>query len=227
MKKVFIILILGCLAFTDIQAQDNAYGFIGGMTVGTQRWNGFDRDPLLSWNGRAFYESIVNDKFSAIVELGLHNRGSGLLTQFPVVGTGNLQTNYSKMVFRNASLMGGAKQIYGIKDNMEGFVKLGVRLEYTVADTFEIFEQYSEAVQPFNYGITIGGGLHFGPKDGPIQFILDAQVSPDFSQQLYAPQAQVWNRYTQQFQQFQEQRVTNLSFEISLGVRWVNKYYYE
>ena len=227
MKKIFILLVLGCLIFTDAQAQDNAYGFIGGMSLGTQKWNSLDRDPLISWNGRAFYESLLNDRLSVVGELGLHNRGSGILNQYIVPGTGNLQTNYSKMVFRNVSFLGAAKQIYDVKDNMEAYVKLGLRLEYTVADTFEIFEQFSEAVRPFNYGVTLGGGLHFGPKDGPIQFVLDAQVSPDFSQQLYAPPAQIYNRYTQQYQTFSEQKVTNLSFEISLGIRWVNKYYYE
>lgn len=215
------------LYLSSTQAQDNAYGFIGGMTLGTQKWNGFNRDPLLSWNGRAFYESIVTDKFSAVMELGLHNRGSGVLSQYIIQGQSGLTTNYSKMVLRNVSLLGGAKQVYDLKENTEAFVKLGVRLEYTVADNFEIFEQYTEAIQPFNYGITLGGGFHFGPKDGPIQFILDAQVSPDFSQQLFAPQANIWNRYTQQYQTFPEQKVSNLSFEISLGVRWVNKYYSE
>lgn len=227
MKRIFTILILGCLIFTDIEAQDNAYGFIGGMTLATQKWNGFDRDPLLTWNGRAFYESLLSDKLSVVGELGLHNRGSGVLSQFIRQGSSNLNTNYSKMVMRNVSFLGAAKQIYDIKENTEAYVKLGIRLEYTVADTFEIFEIYSKAVQPFNYGITLGGGFHFGPKDGPVQFILDAQVSPDFSQQLYAPQANVWNRHTSQLQTFPEQKVTNLSFEISLGVRWVNKYYYE
>lgn len=227
MRRIFIILILGCLVFTDIQAQDNAYGIIGGMTLGTQKWNGFDRDPLITWNGRAFYESILTDKLSVIGELGLHNRGSGILSQYIIPGTSNLQSNYSKMVFRNLSLMAAAKQVYSLKENTEAFVKLGLRLEYTIADTFEIFEQYAEAIRPFNYGVTFGGGFHFGPKDGPIQFILDAQVSPDFSQQLFAPQALIYNRFTQQYQTFSEQKVTNLSFEISLGIRWVNKYYYE
>lgn len=227
MKKIFIILILGCLAFTNAQGQDNAYGVLGGLTVATQKWNGFDRDPLLTWNGRFFYESLLNERLSVIGEVGLHNRGSGILAQYIVPGTGNLQTNYSKMVFRNVSVLGAAKQVYEVKENLEAFVKLGLRVEYTVADTFEIFEQYSEAVRPFNYGVTLGGGFHFGPKDGPIQFVLDAQVSPDFSQQLYAPNAQIWNRYTLQYQTFPEQKVTNLSFEITLGIRFVNKYYYE
>jgi hypothetical protein len=118
--------------------------------------------------------------------------------------------------------MGGAKQIYDLKENMDAFVKLGVRLEYTITENFEIFEQYTEAIQPFNYGITLGGGFHFGPKDSRLQFILDGQVSPDFSQQLFAPQANIWNRFTQQYQTFPEQKVSNLSFEISLGVRWLN-----
>lgn len=213
---------MSCLYFTTAHAQYSAYGFIGGMTLGTQKWNGFDRDPLLTWNSRVFYESIVTDKFSAVVELGLHNRGSGVLSTYIIQGQPGLNTNYSKMVLRNASLMGGAKQIYDLKENMDAFVKLGVRLEYTITENFEIFEQYTEAIQPFNYGITLGGGFHFGPKDSRLQFILDGQVSPDFSQQLFAPQANIWNRFTQQYQTFPEQKVSNLSFEISLGVRWLN-----
>lgn len=215
------------MTFSSVKAQDNAYGVLGGLTIGTQKWNGFDRDPLLTWNGRFFYESLLNEKLSVVGEVGLHNRGSGVLGQYIVLGTGNLQTNYSRMVFRNVSVLGGAKQIYDVKDGLEAFVKLGLRVEYTVADTFEIFEQYSEAIQPFNYGITLGGGFHFGPKDGPVQFILEAQVSPDFSQQLYAPSANIWNRYSQSYQTFSEQKVSNLSFEITLGIRFVNKYYYE
>jgi len=227
MKKIGILLLLGILIFSEADAQDNAYGVLGGLTVGTQKWNGFDRDPLLTWNGRFFYESLLNERLSVVGEVGMHNRGSGILAQYIVLGTGDLQTNFSKMVFRNVSVLGAAKQVYDLKENLEAYVKLGLRVEYTVADTFEIFEQYSEAIRPFNYGVTFGGGFHFGPKDGPIQFILDAQVSPDFSQQLYAPPATIWNRYTQQVQAFPEQKVTNLSFEITLGIRFVNKYYYE
>jgi hypothetical protein len=227
MKKIFIFLLLGILIFSEAEAQDNAYGVLGGLTIATQKWNGFERDPLLTWNARFFYESVLNDRLSVVGEFGLHNRGSGILAQYIVPGTGNLQTNYSKMVLRNASFMGAAKQIYDIKDGVDAYVKLGLRVEYTVADTFEIFEQYAEAIRPFNYGVTFGGGFHFGPKDGPIQFVLDAQVSPDFSQQLYAPPAQIYNRFTQQYQTFSEQKVTNLSFEITLGIRFVNKYYYE
>lgn len=227
MKRISILLILGCLIFTDLKAQDNAYGLIGGLTLGMQRWNGYERDVLLTWNGRAFYESILNDKLSIVGELGLHNRGSGVLSQYRVQGSQDLITNYSKMEMSNLSFLAAAKQVYGLRENVEAYGKLGLRMEYTVADTFEIFEQYSEAIQPFNYGVTFGGGFHFGPKDGPLQFVLDLQLSLDFSQQIYAPPAQIWNRYTQQFQQFSEQKVNNLSFEISLGIRFVNKYYYE
>lgn len=224
MKKILSLLVLGILIFTDAKTQDNAYGALGGLTLGTQKWNGFDRDPLLTWNGRFFYESLLNERLSVVGEVGLHNRGSGILAQYIVSGTGKLETNYSKMVFRNVSVLGAAKQVYEVKENIEAYMKLGIRVEYTVADTFDIFEEYSEAIRPFNYGVTFGGGFHFGPKDGPLQFILDAQVSPDFSQQLYAPSANIWNRYTQQFQTFPEQKVTNLSIEITLGIRFVNKY---
>lgn len=227
MKRIFTILILGLLIFSEAKAQDNAYGFLGGVTVGMQRWNGFERDPLLSWNGRVFYESLLSDKLSVVGELGLHNRGSSILSQYTVPGTNKFTTNYSKIVIRNASFLGAAKQVYNVNESVEAFIKLGVRLEYTVADTFEIFQGFSDAIQPFNYGITFGGGFHFGPKDGPLQFVLDAQISPDFSQQIYAPAGFVYNRYTQQNQAFAEQKVSNITFEISLGIRFVNKYYYE
>jgi len=218
---------IGLLSILDVQAQDNAYGLMGGLTVGTQRWNGFDRDPLLSWNARGFYESILSDELTIPIEFGYHNRGSAVLQQGIVLGSGQFVSQYYKMRVGNLSVLGAAKKIYKIKDNTEAYAKLGVRLEYTVTDSFEIFEQYTDAIQPFNYGFTVGGGLHFGPADGPVQFVLDFQVSPDFSQQIYSPPGSVYNRFTQQFVPVSEQKVINLSLEISLGIRFVNKYYYE
>lgn len=226
MKRI-LILIIGLLSILDLQAQDNAYGLMSGLTIGTQRWNGFDRDPLLTWNFRGFYESILNDELAIDLEFGYHNRGSAVLQRGAIIGTNQVVSQYYKMRFGNLSLLGAAKKIYKLKDNVEAYGKLGVRVEYTINDSLEIFDQYSEAIQPFNYGFTLGGGLHFGPVDGPVQFVLDIQVSPDFSQQIYAPPGTVYNRFTQQFVSFGEQKVVNLSLEISLGIRFVNKYYYE
>ncbi len=227
MKKITTLLLIGLLTWGTIVAQDNAYGFMGGLTVGTQKWNGFQQDPLLTWNARGFYESLLSDRLSVIGELGFHNRGSALLQQGIVIGSGNVVKNYYTMRFKNISFLGAAKQIYQVKENLETYVKLGVRLEYTIGDTLQIYQQFSDGIQPFNYGITLGGGFHFGPKDGPIQFVLDAQVSPDFSQQIYIPPGQYYNRFSQQYVNFSEQKVSNLTFEISLGIRFVNKYYYE
>jgi len=226
MKKIFI-LIIGLLSILDLQAQDNAYGLLGGLTVGTQRWNGFDRDPLLTWNARGFYESILNDGLSVPIEFGYHNRGSALLQQGFVSGTNQLISQNYRMRIGNLSVLGAAKKIYKLKDNMEAYAKLGVRLEYSVTDSFEVFEQYTDAIQPFNYGFTLGGGFHFGPVDGPTQFVLDFQISPDFSQQIYAPAGTLINRFTGQPVSFSEQKVTNISIEISLGIRFVTKYYEE
>jgi putative salt-induced outer membrane protein YdiY len=226
MKRIFI-LIIGLLSILDLQAQDNAYGLISGLTVGTQKWNGFERDPLLTWNVRGFYESILNDGLSVDLEFGYHNRGSAILQQGFVSGTNQLVSEYYKMRIGNLSVLGAAKKIYQLKDNVEAYAKLGVRLEYSVTDSFEIFEQYTDAIQPFNYGFTLGGGFHFGPVDGPLQFVLDFQVSPDFSQQIYAPAGAIVNRFTGQPVQFSEQKVVNLSLEVSLGIRFVNKYYDE
>lgn len=227
MKKSLLYLAFLLLLSAELAAQDNAYGVLGGLTVGTQRWTGFQRDPLLTWNGRAFYESILNEKLTVVGELGYHNRGSAMRVQAIIPGTGNLVTERYNMRFKNLSFLGAAKQIYHLEENLETYVKLGVRLEYTFGDTLDIFEEYAEAIQPFNYGVTLGGGFHFGPNDGPVQFVLDFQVSPDFSQQIYSPPGQIYNRFTQQYMTVQEQKVVNLSFEVSLGIRFVNKYYQE
>jgi hypothetical protein len=226
MKRIFI-LIIGLLAILDVQAQDNAYGLLGGLTVGTQRWNTFERDPLLTWNFRGFYESILNDGLSVPIEFGYHNRGSAFIYQGLAFGTNQFVTESYRIQIGNISVLGAAKKIYKLKDNIEAYAKLGVRLEYSVADSFEILQQYAEAIQPFNYGFTLGGGLHFGPVDGPVQFVLDFQISPDFSQQIYSPPGSYTHPVTRQPVQFSEQKVVNLSLEISLGIRFVNKYYEE
>lgn len=229
MKQIIflIVCLLSCWATATAQS-DHAYGFLGGLTVGTQTWSGQERDPLIAWNGRAFYETLTGEGASFIGELGYHIKGSAIRSRF-ITQSGELFTNTYNMKVNNLSLLLGGKKEYPFfksnNENLSTYAKLGLRLEYTVGDTFDIFRNFTEGIRKINYGATLGGGIQFGPKDGPFQFVLDLQISPDFSQQIYIPPGQYYNRYSQTYQSFAEQKIINVAIELTLGIRFVNKYY--
>ena len=97
-----------------------------------------------------------------------------------------------------------------------------MRLEYTVGDTFDIYQNFTEGIRKVNYGATIGAGIQFGPKDGPLQFILDLQLSPDFSQQIFMPPGTYLGSYggSTVAINVSEQKVINLAVEITAGFKF-------
>ena len=231
MKQFLFLIWVLIIGYADVQAQsDHAYGFLGGLTVGMQTWNGQDRDPLIAWNGRAFYEVLSDTENSLFGELGYHVKGSAIRSRF-ITQSGELFNNVNNMKVNNISLLLGGKRQYNLfkssNDNFSSYLKLGLRLEYTASDTFDILQNFTEGINRVNYGATIGAGIHIGPALGPVQFVLDLQLSPDFSQQIYIPPGQYYNRFTQTFQPFAEQKVINIAIELTLGIRFVNRYYDE
>ena len=55
-------MIIGCSTMTF--AQYAAHGVKGGLTIGTQKWNGQDREALFSYHAGYIYESYTsNNKF--------------------------------------------------------------------------------------------------------------------------------------------------------------------
>ncbi|MBK7429295.1 MAG: hypothetical protein IPI60_20815 [Saprospiraceae bacterium] len=57
--------------------------------------------------------------------------------------------------------------------------------------------------------------------------ILELQVQPDFSRQVFIPTTRWNNPYNGQIQQLPEQNIRNLSVELSVGFRLLREIVYE
>ena len=57
MKKHILLLCFAALAAMSLTAQNSAFGIKGGPTLGVQKWNGFQQDPLIKYHAIAFIES--------------------------------------------------------------------------------------------------------------------------------------------------------------------------
>lgn len=214
-----ILMIIGCSTTTF--AQYAAHGLKGGLTIGTQKWNGQDREALFSYHAGYVYESYTSsDKFSYLVELGYHVKGSAVRTNFYDL-SGNFRQITTRNKFGQAGLLLGAKSLLDV--NFGGgnvYYMIGGRLEYTVTDTIETIANLSRYINRFNYGITVGGGLEFKIADKALAF-LEVQISPDFSQQIFMPPGNYVANYQGNtvFVQFQEQKVINTAVEVTVGVK--------
>ena len=207
------------------------FGLKGGPTLANQNWDGFERRYALTYNISGFVESRdPEDRGSLFAQLGLHNRGSS-------VGLFGFRSrrNYN---FKNISLLLGAKkavdtELLGAKP----YYFLGIRGEYTLAhnlvEMFEFFENIlfnnpqimnagSLLVEPafvrrWNYGISIGGGFEFSGTEF-FNPALEFTISPDLSYQ--------YQRFPNSISPFETQ-VRNVSFEISLVLRFLREIVYE
>lgn len=208
------------LATTPLHAQYSAAGFKGGLSVGTQSWNGQDRDPMLGYHLDYVYERFQTEDFSLVMQLGYHQRGSAVRSQFRDL-SGNLIRFNARNLFHNAVLMLGAKNT--LPNELAGgqlYYLLGARVEYTIDDSVSTAQNFSRFVRHINYGVTAGGGATFEVGER-YQLFVELQVAPDFSQQIYAPPGRYVANYNGNtvFVNLQEQKVINLSLELSIGLK--------
>lgn len=213
-----------CLTTATLQAQYSADGFKNGLTVGTQSWNGQDREPMFGYHADYVYERFQTEDFSLIAQIGYHQRGSAIRTQFRDLA-GNLYRTTRRNVFHNAALMLGVKNtLPNAFLSGQPYYLLGARVEYTFADSIATAQNLSQYVRPVNYGVTVGGGVQFKVGDR-YRFFVELQVAPDFSQQLYAPPGNYFANFNGNtvFLNLPEQRVNNLSMELSVG--WMFLHY--
>jgi hypothetical protein len=235
MKKS--LLLLSCLLFTTILfSQGTAYTLKGGMTIGTQQWNGIDRQPLIKYHAAAAMESVSeDDNFSVFLQLGYHIKGSSLRTRN--FFNPNFNLNARDFQFRNLSLILGGKQKFELGPN-RAYYLLGVRVDYTLSTNLEAYQEFNErnpafAIYPFpggvnkwNYGATAGGGIEF-PLSELVSGVLEFTVHPDFSRQYAQPELpNVRNPITGQNTSIPERLISNLTFEISAGIRFWRKVEY-
>jgi hypothetical protein len=226
-----------------LKAQGTIYGIKGGLAVGNQSYN----DGGTSSNGLLFkpygdflIESAPADNSGVIyMQVGYHPRGhaqrfpSGVYStpQGPVAFEGFTQ----EFVFHNIGLTVGFKK-RNILNNPNAYYLLGLRAEYTVSNNlatasnsggfYNPYALQSEYVKPFVYGLSLGGGYEFPFSELTGGFI-EFSVHPDIGRQYYQPALS--NVIVQQGQpnvSISEQSIRNLSFEITLGFRFLRKIEY-
>jgi len=120
---------------------------------------------------------------------------------------------------------------------MTPYYMLGVRGEYTVKTNLAQFQKYNinypiypydkkEFIKKFNYGAIFGGGFEF-PFNDLMGGLLEFTVNPDFSRQYEQPAISgLINKYNNQPINIPQRKIVNLTFEISLGFRFLRKVEY-
>lgn len=244
MKKRYL-LIGGLLAFICLsaQAQSYAFGLKGGLTMGIQNWNGFEQDPLIKYHGIAFIESAPEDnEFALFAQAGYHVKGSAIRNRnFISRFTGNaFRAPPREFRFNNVSLTLGGKQKFDFSASNKVYYLLGIRGDYTVSTNLGEYTAFNERnpgyaiypfdeplfIQEFNYGVTVGGGIEF-PFSEFISGLLEVSVNPDFSIQYRQPEIpNVLDPYTGNTRTIPEREIRNITFEVTLGFRFLHKIEY-
>lgn len=239
MRSIFILFVLFSFSFTSY-SQSYAFGVKGGLTASFQKWNNFERDPLYAYHGIAFIESAPEDnEFALFAQAGYHVKGSAIRNQnfFNPINGQIFRPPTRKFEFRNISLTLGGKQKYDWGVNNKFYYLFGFRGDYTVNTNFEEYAAINEALNTlfypidnflrrWNYGATVGGGAEF-PVSDYISAIIEFTVNPDFSRQYFQPPVpNVLDPYTGQTRTLRETEIRNVTFEISVGLRFLHEIEY-
>lgn len=212
--------------------------------MATQQWQSFDRQPLLIPHGDFFIEDVPeSNTFSLFASLGYHPRGSAIRNQVGQNFFNGQQVRIppQRFVFHNASLVLGAKQKFDIgRENARFFYAIGIRGEYTFDTNLEEFSEFNSAFASFatfpvddptyireiNYGVTLGGGMEYTLGEF-VGMSLEFNIHPDFSFQYEQPEIpNVTDPFTNQQRTIPERQIRNISFEVSLGFRFLRKVIY-
>lgn len=229
-RKVAPFLILFLIIRVQLlDAQSFVLGPKGGLTLGTQTWNGFDRNVLPTFHIDAYIESYREDSRSSfIAQLGYHKRGSAENVTFINTG-GAFSNSRQSFEFNNAVLMFGAKNRFNSFAQNKPYYIIGIRLEYTLSTNLQLYEIYGgyfplePFVNKFNYGAYAGIGYEIQFSEFVGGFI-EASLSPDVSKQYEQPSlSNIISPITGRARNVPPQTIRNLTFEISIGLRLLRK----
>ena len=239
------LLLLGLSPKPALHAQSfTGYTLKGGGTLATQRWDNFDRDPLLGTHVDLQVESVSFERpTSFYASLGYHQRGSAIRTRaFTFVDPSSgeetrVRPEALRFVFHNLALAVGGKQHYAVGDK-RGFVSFAVRGEYNLGTDFGDVEEnrlgfgfrpafpVDEFVRDFLYGADVGAGLEL-PLSSRLDALLELRLSPDVSAQYEQPPLQAFNPQTGNNEGVGQRSIRNLSIELSAGLRFLPDAAYE
>ena len=239
------LLLVGLSPKPVLHAQSfTGYTLKGGGVLATQRWDNFERDPLIGTHVDLQIESVSFEKpTSFYASLGYHQRGSAI--RFPAFTFVNPSTGEEtrvrqealRFVFHNLALAAGGKQHYAVGDN-RGFVSFAVRAEYNLATDFGDVDESNLAlgfrpafpvdafVRDFLYGADVGAGLEM-PLSSRLDALFELRLSPDVSAQYEQPPLQAFNPRTGNNEGVGQRSINNLSIELAVGVRFLPDAAYE
>ena len=221
----------------DVVVKQYAWGIKGGLTMGFQQWNRGQRQALFAPHAILFIESAEEeDKFSVFAQAGVHVKGSSVRYR-NIYLNGNLSNQQSdRYEYYNASLTLGGKQKFDMNESTKYYYLFGIRGDYTIgtnlddyADRNSLFFPDNAFVRKWNYGVTVGGGFEF-PFSEFISGLLEFTFNPDFSRQYRQdPIPNVidpLNRNPGVTRTLQETYITNRTFEVTLGIRFLRRVEY-
>jgi len=205
--------------------QGFAWGPKGGLSLGQQSEQSYQKDILLAYHGALYMESLSEeDKYALFAQIGYHQRGSALRTQRFIVNGNIIPARTRKSTFNNIVLQLGGKQKFPLGDFSKFYFGVALRGEYNVStDLSLIYRNQEDLVTKFVYGATASVGLQrmFSELVG---VIVEFNVHPDFSDQIIVP---AQRSFPDQTRIIPETRIRNITYELSLGFRFLRKVIYE
>lgn len=237
-----LLVTLALFAVLQLEAQGFAWGLKGGMTLGVQNWNGFEQDPLIKYHGILFIESLAEETpFALFAQGGYHMKGSAIRNRnFVSINNPNqvIRPPAMEFIFHNISLTAGAKQKFELSGDTKGFWLLGIRGDYTFDTNLEIYNDFVTTyrigsfpvddpfyIRNFIYGVTFGGGVEV-PFSDLVGGVVELTVNPDLSSQYLQPEAQVYDPIRGTNRTVSEKRIRNITFEITIGFRFLRRIEY-
>lgn len=221
------ILLLGTSSLASAQGQ--LFGIKGGLTMGTQKWGGSERDPLYASHFAISMESADTDRKSALYgQIGYHTKGSAdRFRRFFDINGNEFKPSTTDYRFNNVGLQIGVKQLLG-DDSADSrlFWKIGLRGEYTLStnlDEFDtnisLFFPVDAFVNKITYGVSFAGGYEFYISD-LVRGFVELHIGQDLSNQYEQP---ALNNIPSPYQSGQtinipERLISNTIFELSVGV---------
>jgi len=237
MEKKLLFLLFAIFFISSLNAQSYAFGVKGGLTLGLQKWDNFEQDPLFKYHGIAFIESAPEEnRFAIFAQLGYHVKGSAIRNRNVInrVNGNVFRLSTREFQFRNISLTVGAKQKYDFNDK-KIYYMLGFRGDFTATTNLGEYAAFNERfpasalypweafVRKINYGVTVGGGMEV-PFSDYISGVIELTVNPDFSRQYrqLSGGILVFDPRTGNNVALRDRLIVNNTFEITLGLRFLH-----
>lgn len=205
--------------------QGFVWGPKGGLSLASQNFSGFQRDLLSTWHGSLFIENLTEEnKYALYAQVGYHNRGSAIRSQRFVNSNGQVVGPRTfRSEFGNIALQLGGKQKFDLGVNTQWYFGVGLRGEYNIkVELPEIYRNIEDLTNSFVYGVNAMVGIEY-MFDRLAGVMIEFNIAPDFSDQIYIPaQQSVFNPN----QILPEQRIRNITYEITVGFRLVREIIY-